>query len=257
MALVSLSACFDEPGVDKILDGSIRVVSFNAPAKTVGENASIDALIELTKASTEPMTVTYEVATTNATAGVDFTIETPSPVTIPAGSFVVPIKIKPINNNNFETVTRALKLTLTSVSDANYKLEAYTSYSLTIINDDCPVNTSVWYGGILVDDEGYTTNVAATGEGTSTCNQLIVKGDLVGAPGQIKIIFTPESLGAKKGTVKVDRANYCCPNAAGVYFQYEGTGTYDETTKQIIIDYKVYNTTGALDFPGRNIIKVP
>lgn len=243
-----LSGCFDDKGTEILLTD--QFVSFYVPDQQIGENAGTGELvIDISQAPTSAVTLNLEVETTNMIEGVDFTVPSKS-VTIPAGEFSVSVPFTVVDNQVFETVSRTFTVTISSAG--SIPIEANPSVTVLVLNDDCPVNTSLW-SDVAVEDVGFSNN-PGTGAANANgdCNILIITADYVGAPATpVTWEFTPASDGALNGTVVAPRQAYACCAPA---YEYEAEGVYDEETGIILADYTFYNADGSVFFTGQNRI---
>ncbi|WP_394972819.1 cadherin repeat domain-containing protein [uncultured Croceitalea sp.] len=120
------------------------------------------------------------------------------------------------------------------------------------------VNTVIWDGALDLIETDPDLGGTSDGEGVAECGELIVSGDLAfsgcdaGIP-EITLVFTPESAGATNGTVTVARQTYDCFDEFAI--EYEATGTYDELTEIIELNYNLYDgDTGDNFAQGENVI---
>ena len=249
--LVTLNACFDEAGTDIIM--SEEIISFSVPEAQIREpDGSGSIPLEVSFTQDTELTIGYEVTAVNAIEGIDFEIVSSNPIAIPPGSHSVDIQYTVTDNDAFEPDARSFTVNITSVSNPDIMINANEAAKVTIVNDDCPANTSIWFGNVTVDDVGFSSTVgtgAADSEGS--CNILVVTANFIGATAPVTFVFTPESPGATSGTVVAERQLYDC---CAPEYEYEASGTYDESTGIIEVDYSFYNPDGSLFFTGTNLI---
>jgi hypothetical protein len=135
---------------------------------------------------------------------------------------------------------------LTDISEESLNLSEQKVVTVSILNDDCPVNTSIWAGSISADEDGYIYTAEMSPNAAGDCDILLVGniGDF-GSTGTLKLIpmiFTPDSEGATSGTVTIVRQGLgIVSDGAGGFTgsgerTVQGSGTYDEVTKLITID---------------------
>ncbi|MEQ9659628.1 Calx-beta domain-containing protein, partial [Fulvivirga sp.] len=225
LMLPLLWGCFDDPGTDVTL-GDVFVSLSNDSQQTSEDQVTGEILLEISRAQSSAVDVDYELTSTNAINGVDFELQGSS-VTIPAGEFSTSIPYTVTDNNVFEPEARSFTVTLTGVSASSVSIQGNTAITVGILNNDCPVNTSVWFGDLSVEDVGFGA-VAGSGAANANgdCDILVITGDYVGAPlTPVTWNLTPSSPGATSGTAVAPRQAYtCCDPTA---YEYEASGTYD------------------------------
>jgi len=248
-----VSACFKDDGTKVVL--SEKTVGFEAETLQIRESDSIGSVsVDLSYASATAVQVSYKVEELRdgdglgAIAGIDYNmVGSTNTVTIPAGSYTAPLQIEVVNNDVYETYSRQIKITITGVTGADgVTIASYKTVTVTIVNDDCPANTSVWYGNLyFVDDEGSDGVYDGTGTGAANtagdCDILILNTDVFGLAGIYPLNFTPTELGATSGTVTLAR-QIAFTNANYSSYEIEGGdgGVYDEATKTITLPYTFY-----------------
>jgi len=251
------SSCEEElvtyGGADYVIfDGLAANVAENGGAYTVTvlrSNASQAITANLAINSyfaDEPATAatgTYTVSSTSLSFGVD--------------EYSTTFTIAPVNNNIGDG-TKVVEISLSDISQdgvtAGFPGDSKFNgkFVFTIADDDCPPEfalTNTWFGTVYCDDLGYTTNLVGTGSPTGTCGELSVNANLIGATGTIVIQFTKSTVTPTQGTVVVNRQVYRSNGE-----EYEGTGTYNESTGAILINYSYYRANGTFWFPGTNNI---
>ncbi len=245
IALPLLTGCFDDPGTDIVLNDSF--VSLSVESQQTAEDEGMgELLVEISNAQASPVVVSYEITTDNAINGVDFELNSTS-VTIPAGEYSANIPYTVVDNNAFEASPRSFTVTLTSV-EGGVGIDGVMSTTVALLNNDCPANTSVWFGTVSVEDVGFS-NEDGTGAANADgdCNFLVVTGNYVGASAAVEWELIPSALGATSGTAVAVRQPYACCAPA---YEYEAEGTYDEETGVIEADYSFYREDGSLWFTG-------
>jgi hypothetical protein len=243
-AMFSMFSC--EVEEDEYYFKGKNFVAFNQESYSVFENGDEPLLItigaSIGNGVKEDVTIEYTVGGT-AVEGVDYNLNSPLTVTIPAGENNATIEIEPINNAQFD-LPRTIELTITSVSDPNLTIginskdKLQSSVSVSLVNDDCQVNTSPW--------EGTVTGTRASTGGTHTtvmgkntngdCNILSIKSNsfALNAAGSVQTIqFIPASEGAKTGAVRMPKQNiglrFGAPHGV-LTVESNGDGAYDEVT---------------------------
>lgn len=249
--VIGFSGCEEQ---DFLFDGP-HFVSFTQSSISLSENASapLGAVVQISQKRDFDVQVAFEVIADGAIEGQDYNVLTNSPVTIPAGSFEVPILIEPIDNSEFETSARKVTFTITSASN-DIGVQVNESTEINIVNDDCPSKSNIWWGSLTLVDVGYATS-SGTGSANSNgdCDVLVIEGDLIGgATAAVTYYLTPAADGASNGTIEAPKGRYeCCTTA----YEYEATGTYDETTETILLDYIFYRADGSVFWTGQTIIR--
>ncbi len=161
LTVFGLNACFDDPGTDIILKE--KFVSFGSQSNLaiVEANLTDTLFIELSYAQSSDMSVTYEVVTSGAIEGIDFEIDAPNPIVIPAGKHIVKLPINVTNNLVYDGEDpRIVTITLTGVSANGVDINGVKTAKITIIDDDCPFDIADWVGVYTVD-EAFTAGVNA------------------------------------------------------------------------------------------------
>jgi hypothetical protein len=236
IGILIASACSDEP--DRILFNGPHFVSFARTNVIVNESAtSGTATVVMSRTFPTDVTVSYSVETENATEGVDYTVDQNS-IVIPAGEYEGTFTITPINNEIIDAARR-IRLTITSISEASLNPSAENEVTIAILNDDCPVETSIWTGDIE-STESYDDGtgwgpflVSMVPNEAGDCDILEISniGDL-GGDAAVVITFTPDSEGATTGTVEIERQGTGSFGSSGER-TVQGSGIYDETSKVI------------------------
>lgn len=248
--VIGFSGCEEQ---DFLFDGP-HFVSFTQSSISLSENSAdpLGAMVQISQKRDFDVQVSFEVTADGAVEGQDYNVLTASPVTIPAGSFEVPILIEPIDNSDFETAARKVTFTITSASN-DIGVQVNESAEVNIVNDDCPSKSNIWWGNVTLVDVGYATT-GGTGSANSNgdCDVLVIEGDLIGgAVAAVTYYLTPAADGASSGTIEAPKGRYnCCATA----YEYEATGTYDETTETILLDYIFYRADGSIFWTGQTII---
>lgn len=270
-----LSSC----EADKIIYSGADFVTFpniRTTALPVTESSgTLSTPVNLSKAYNTDVTVTFEITPTNAVAGVDYEILTPT-VVIPAGELSANFSVRVINDDEVNGVrTIDVKIASTSVPGIEIGLAEEGSYfkKISIVNDDCPTKFTNWLGNLSIEDVGEST-YTGTGESNASgaCDVLVVTGNLAGETStnitggvsKFNILFTPTNDDGSVGEVVVPLTSVGTRASGGTTYdtKYSGSGTYDVTTGEIVIDYTfdAYNqSTGAAVgtfWTGQNIIKV-
>lgn len=223
LSVFMLNSCFDDPGSDTIL--TQKFVSFgaqNGNMVIVESDLTDTLLLEISYAQSSDVAVTYKVETNGAIEGVDFEIDAPNPIVIPAGQYSVKLPINVTNNLVYDgDDPRIFTVTLTGVSSSGVGINGVTSATITITDDDCPFTVADWYGVYTVD-EAFTSGVNAP-------NGLV---DFFGESYQVELAVNPAD---------PNGLSVVLTNSAG-FDQYFVNGTV-----------LAFNTCGpSVSFPGGN-----
>lgn len=129
------AGCSDDDNDD---DDSLPVIQFSSSESTVNEDdGTVEIEVSSTKALTSDVEISFEVSGSAYLDG-DYSIETPSPITLEAGSQTATIVLKIIDESIIETSDDELTIELTSV-DANAQLSETDDdleHELTIEDND-------------------------------------------------------------------------------------------------------------------------
>ncbi|MFS4467849.1 hypothetical protein [Maribacter sp. 2210JD10-5] len=120
------------------------------------------------------------------------------------------------------------------------------------------IDTSVWNGRLDLEEDFEGDLILTEANGVAGCGTLTLVGDFLSfgcesssAPSVI-LVLTASSEGATDGTVVAERSSYDC--LTDTNDEFEASGTYDETTATIILDYTVYSE-GEESFSGTYSVK--
>lgn len=253
---------------DKVFYKEDFVTFSNASSTALSalENAgTFNIPVSLTLPQTTDLVVNFTLTDGSARKGVDYNV-TGTSVTIPAGQLSANIVVSLIDNTILNPA-KDFTVKLAGTSNPNFGLGlsgqlGTISKTVAIINDDCPTKSSIWLGNISLEDVGYaTTNGVGSGNATGTCDVLVIRGDLpgFGTPDFLPItfVFTPSALNAPTGTVVAARQTFCNTCNSGGATTYEASGTYNETTKTINVNYSLKRANGTEIYAGTNIIRKP
>ncbi|NBL64403.1 hypothetical protein GV828_04200 [Flavobacterium sp. NST-5] len=250
-------------------------LSGNSNTLTVQENAgSVNIPVSLSSPLDSDLQVSLVVTDSTAVTGVDFTFAN-TIVTIPAGQTSAMFVLNVIDDEVFNES----KIFSVELNSSNPAVMAGLSgnaatfqKTVVIVNDDCPTNYDLWFGALSVEDVGYGSTPGSGGATPAgTCDILRVNNDLPGIGGATAAIYDvrliPFSDGDTQGEAIVDRtlARAAAQTHAtlGVLDAvYEASGFYDETTREITLEYTLLarNSQGTIVgsfYTGTNIIRVP
>lgn len=144
------------------------------------------------------------------------------------------------------------------------------TYTL-ILKEECSTNFTLWFGNLNIEDVGYgITPGSGAGTPTGACNTVVINNNLPGMPAptntRFEVILEPSSPGATSGTATVEETvsrTGLAVSGQPVNAVYVATGTYDETTKTITLNYQVLAKSTAngqilgMYWDGTNVIVKP
>ncbi len=239
MVGVLFVGCANEP--ERIIFNGPHIVSFSRANVVVNENAaSGTATLVMSRTFLNDVTVSFDITAENAIEGIDYSVSENS-VVIPAGEYEGTFTIMPINNEVFDAARR-VNVTITGISEEGLTPSAENQVTISILNDDCPVKTSIWAGEssstefYLDGSDPYGPfSVALAPNEAGDCDVLEISniGDF-GGDHPVTMTFTPTGEGATTGTVEISRQGIGTYGSTGER-TVEGSGTYDETSKVIEI----------------------
>lgn len=248
----------------------------NDATLTVQEDAgSVSIPVTLSTALSTDTQVSLQVTDSTAVSGADFSFANTT-ITIPAGSTEGNFVLNVVNDDEFnESKVFSIEL---RTNDANVAAGlsgnlATFKKTVVIVNDDCPTRYNLWFGALSIEDVGYgSTPGSGSATPSGTCDVLRVVNDLPAIGGatanlNYDIRLIPFSEGDTQGEAIVDRvlARAAAQTHAtlGVLDAvYEANGFYDETTREITLEYTVLarNSAGTIVgtfYTGTNIVRVP
>ena len=231
------------------------------PQISLYENAlPLSIPVSINIAQTEKVQVTFEVIGENILTGSDYIIQTPSPVEIPRNKYSTTITIQPINNAIIQTEKRTITIRIKSVNNTALTLQVVKEVVIDLLDDDCSPTVpkaSIWVGALKIQggSSGITPGTGEGGAGGICGGSLVVDGYFFGtnnSKSRITILMTQNSSFPTKGFTSVIRA----PLFKGfTTYDYEASGTYDEVSKNITLNFTVYyNPNHNDDFSGTHII---
>lgn len=270
LAIFTLIACEE----DRTIYSGDTFVSFRSTQSAVSINEAIGTYnlqIGIADEQNEDINVGLDVTSDTAIEGTHFNI--PSSITIPAGETLVTIPVE-IVDDELSNPIRNFTVEIVSVSNPSVNIgildEGSYSKTFSIVNDDCPTQFTYWVGDIVIEDVGYgsfggSSSVNENGD----CDILVVNGNLpqAGSPDNTlyEVQFIPTNGEGTEGIVIVESTLVReQADTDGLYDgYYEGSGTFDVSTGEIIIDYEYLafsRSTGELVgtfYTGTNIITLP
>lgn len=252
--------CSQEP--EKILfTGPQFVFIDSGKSLQVYENAKdpIALPVSVSLAQTENLQVTYEVVSEGMVVGSDFFVQSANPVSIQAGKYSSPIYIKLQNNAIVQPEERKITVRIKTVDPDNLKLDMVTEVVISVLDDDCAPTVpkvTTWIGDLSITDDsfGSGTGTGSGGAGGICGGSLTVNGYFFNSgnpPSTMTIKLLQNSPGSPTGLVSVSRFQAF---QSITQYEYEASGTYNETTKKIVLNYVLYNTSDNTSFTGTQTI---
>lgn len=258
--LLLVIACSQEP--EKIIFNGPNFVFLDSnKTLQVYENAKepITILVSVSMAQSGSTDVTYEIDSEGMVEGSDFVVLSGNPVSIPAGQYSVPLVISLTNNDIIQPEERNITVKIKSVNNENLNIDMVKEVSISVLDDDCEptvAKVNIWIGDVSITDDNYGsgTGTGSGGAGGICGGSLTVTGYFFspGNPASTMVIkFLQSSPGSNSGLVSVNRFQVfqTIPN-----YEYEASGTYNEATKKIVLNYVVYNTSDNSSFTGSQTI---
>lgn len=203
--------------------------------------------VKVSLAQSDNINVSFEVLGTNVLPGSDYVVQTASPVGITRGQYSSSISILPVNNSVIQPETRTITVRIKSIDSPALTAQVVTEVVITILDDDClPTvpKVSLWIGKVNIQGGSSTsTGTGEAGAGGICGGTLTVTGNFFGSsnPSSVMtIILTQGTLTSTKGIASVIRFPLFPGNTV---YEYEASGTYDETGKIITLNYTVYDST--------------
>ncbi|MBY0432554.1 MAG: hypothetical protein K2U26_00425, partial [Cyclobacteriaceae bacterium] len=195
----------------------------------------------------------------NVLAGSDYRVLTVSPAEIERGKYNASISILPINNNIIQPEKRTIIIKILGVDNPELGVQVIKEVQINLLDDDCPPTVpkvSIWTatGSVTIQGQSTATGTAEAGAAGICGGTLVVKGKFFGdnnAETSAIIILTQNASAPTRGFASVVRFPLF---EGGTRYDYEASGTYDETTKNITLNFTVYDTTDKTQFTGTHVI---
>lgn len=255
-------SCDEETVVYK--GGSFVQFTESVASETVATTEAAGTLkipVSLSTAHSGEVTVTFEVTSDDAVAGVNYNVLTPTLV-FAAGETDKDFEIAIIDDDDFN-LARTVNVKIASATPstvsigiANKATDVSIVKDIRISNDDydCDTDFNYWLGALTVTtSSGDAGNRTATGTGGVNCDILTVNANLAGWTNS-----TPDTnayditfaAGASSGSGEVSVSTvvddaYAYSATQTFMIKYEATGTYDTTTGFITLSYSVNAYVGA------------
>lgn len=244
--LLFLAACGEDPEPE-IKQEKITIF-FDSESKIEikeNDNTEIVIPIKISLSQEESITVTYELIGQEVVSGSDFDLLSENPITIPAGSTQADVRIRINNNDIVQSEDRNIYLRFRAIDKDYVKTAIPKEVTISIEEDDCSLDTSdvsVWIGPLTIQ----SNNESLGGTGAENSNGLCsgtfnVKGKFVGnqnPESTLTVVLVQDPINPTKGTATISRAKLFDFTSQ---YEFEATGTYDETTKKITLNYSFFD----------------
>ena len=266
-SIALLWSCSDDDAIGNEIYKGADFIGFNDSSLSLPEDSANPLLVSvnISKSQSQDVVIPVTLTPINAVEGVDYVIPgNITSVTIPAGAFTAGFEVQAVNNDVSDS-PRSLKFELGTPNVANLQVGIVGSggvstseLTINIIDDDCPEQPAcVWWTNLTIEDVGFGFVGPNTGSSNnaSDANVVIINSDLpnagVASP-DFEFVLQPTS--ATGGTVRVDATPYCSACSNGLDALYEASGTYDVTTKTIVVNYRFFRSDNSGIWTGTNVI---
>ncbi|MEJ0057146.1 MAG: hypothetical protein WDN75_16710 [Bacteroidota bacterium] len=193
------------------------------------------------------MNVTFEVIGDNVLLNSDYKVQTGSPIQIVRGKYFANISILPVDNNIIQPEKRTILVRIRSVDNPSLTLQVVKEVEIDLLEDDClPTvpKVSLFVGSVSINDgQSSVTGKGEGGAGGICGGTLLVTGKFFGeklGDTAMTIILTQNVTTPTKGLASVVRFKLFEGNDL---YEYEANGTYDEPSKNITLNFTVYDTS--------------
>ncbi len=238
-------------------------LSFDFPAQISQKESDGTELIipvQLSEAQATPVTVRFDIIGVEVVNGSDFNVLSANPLLIQPGSTQATVNIRLNDNAIVQPEERKIFIQVRSIEPSSIEAKIPKQVVITIEEDDCPLNVpnvEVWIGE--VDIEGPfdpASGVALESPGGLCSGLLNVQGRFFGSqnPESTVIIALAQKFpGATSGTTSVANGPLF---TFSDQFQYEATGTYDEETGEIVLNFSLFDLVNSLNnFTGTHVVR--
>lgn len=162
VAFSAASVSLPESSLTTTQDGAASVTNNSTEITVIRSSSDVSADLTVNFTITSEFTSTTAFADAGDDAASTFQVSDDGTVIIPAGKGSASFTITSINDL-FSSGNKALTLTITGTSNSNlqlgYKDGGLTSdLSLTIVDDDCPIDIDDWVGTYTVEEAFTTVN---------------------------------------------------------------------------------------------------
>lgn len=244
--LLFFAACSED--AEPVIEQEEITIFFDSESKIeVKENDPTEIVIpiRISLSQEEAITVTYELIGQEVVSDSDFTLLSENPLIIPAGSTEASVRIRINDNNIVQPEDRNIYLRFRSIDKDFVKTAVPKEVVISIEEDDCLASISdvrIWIGSLTIQ----SSNESLDGTGEENSNGICsgsfnVKGKFVGdqnPESTLTVILEQDPLVTSKGVATVNRTKLFDFTSQ---YEFEATGTYDETTKKITLNYLFYD----------------
>ena len=226
---------------------------FDFPAQVPQkENNGTEIVIPLllSEAQTSPVTIRFDIIGVEVVNGSDFSVLSANPVVIKPGDTGATVNILLNDNEVVQLEERSIFVRVRSVEPASVEVKLPAQVVIVIEEDDCPAhvaNVEVWIGDVDIEGPfGPVVGVALENPDGLCSGKLNVRGRFFGSQNPestLTIVFTQTTQGATSGTTAVVKGPLF---TFSDQFQYEATGTYNEETGEIVLNFLLFDQLNSL-----------
>lgn len=244
--LLFFAACSED--AEPVIEQEEISIFFDSESKIeVKENDPTEIVIpiRISLSQEEAITVTYELIGQEVVSDSDFTLLSENPLIIPAGSTETAVRLRINDNNIVQPEDRNIYLRFRSIDKDFVKTAVPKEVLISIEEDDCAASISdvtLWIGPLTIQSGNETLEGTGAENSSGICSgSFNVKGKFVGdqnPESTLTVILEQNSVVTSKGTASVDRTKLFDFTSQ---YEFEATGTYDETTKKITLNYLFYD----------------
>ncbi|MFZ1807540.1 MAG: hypothetical protein WAU36_09980 [Cyclobacteriaceae bacterium] len=241
-----MAACSEEPEPE-IKQEEITIFFDSESKIEVKENddAEIVIPIKISLSQEESITITYELIGQEVVNGSDFTLLSDNPIIILAGSIQADIRIGINNNDIVQPEERKIYLRFRTIDKDHVKISVPKEVIISIEEDDCSpdiADVRLWIGPLTIQGDDETLSGIGAENSSGICSGTFnVKGKFVGdqnPESTLTIILDQNPMIVTKGIATVNRTKLFDFTSQ---YEFEATGTYDEPTKKITLDYSFFD----------------
>jgi hypothetical protein len=246
LIVIVIFSCDETP--DRILyTGPDFVFLDSKPQISLYENQKTPLVIsvKVSLAQNTNTNVAFEVIGDNVLPVVDYQVQTGSPVEITRSKYSATISILPVDNNIVQPEKRTITVRIKSVDNPALSVQVVKEVQINLLDDDCPADVpkvSLWVGQVNIQGGSASTQVgtAEGGAGGICGGSMVVTGTFFGSgnpSSAMTIIMKQNTSIPQTGFASVVRFPLFST------YEYEASGSYDETGKVISLNYTVYDTS--------------